>query len=483
MEILPDYPSASEAGIADANVFYFGNINLRTRPLSLLKNGKIEEIFSFVINTTLKDGTAAKAIIPQVSDDGRKLTEKQAVDLYLQTNRHFGKFADAVSANKYRRILQQREVAILQAEKANAKSAGEDYFPVAEHPDETKRNLAGVVQLTDLYGQAAEYFGKHILEVNVDFQMDIGSEITIKVLDPSYMMSESNYFVVRRDVTYRGLKYEIAGVEVGPGDGYSPVVTIQARNKSIMQMKRDKLPRTVNSGGSAYEFAAAAAAKFNMNFIGQKTNPVHTSFKAGGSNLNESTWDVLDRIAKDNQYVVFEFNNILVFGSHQWLMWKFGVWSRTFAPVNNKPAVTKNFVPLLYIPGLSGSEIAKYYVDASSEADVFDLEKWHTFNTDEADPLAATGSCNVLMPNGGILRPGMTALCGPYPNYFNGGYIITSVSFSEGSPNPASVQFRTPEEPKKQNGLPYKPRTANKPALPIAPFSNQGFVPVITGNV
>jgi hypothetical protein len=483
MNIMPDYPTAAEVGIPDANVFFYGNINLRNRPLSLLKNGKVDESFSFIINTTLQDGTLAKAVIPQVSDDGRKLTEKQAVDLYLQTNRHFGKFADLVTASKYRRVLQTREVEILKTERANSKSAGEEYFPVAENPDETKRNLSGIVQLSDLYGQAATYFGQNILEVNVDFQMDIGSEIAIKVLDPSYLMSENNYFVIRRDVTYRGLKYEIASVETGPGDGYSPVVTIRARNKGIMQMKRDKLPRTITSGGSAYEFAASAAAKFGMNFIGQKTNPVPTSFKAGGSNLNESTWDVLDRIAQDNQYVVFEFNNILVFGSHQWLMWKFGAWTKTVPGASGKPPVKKNFVPLLFIPGLTGSEIANFYIDTDVEDAAFEVEKWHTFNTDEADPLAATGSCNVLMPNGALLRPGMTALCGPYPNYFNGGYIITSVSFSEGSPNPASVQFRTPEEPKNQKGLPYKPRTANKPALPLAPFTNQNFVPQITGNV
>ena len=230
-------------------------------------------------------------------------------------------------------------------------------------------------------------------------------------------------------------------------------------------MRRDKLPRTVNSGGTAYEFAATAANKFNMNFIGQKTNPVHSSFKAGGSNLNESTWDVLSRIAKDNQYVVFEFNNILVFGSHEWLMWKFGTWSKVIPATATKKQQIKNFVPLLYLPGLTGEDIAQKYVSSDTTDVAFELEKWHNFSTDDADPLAASGSCNVLMPNGAVLRPGMTALCGPYPGYFNGGYIITSVSFSEGQPNPASVQFRTPEVPKNQQGLPYKNRADNAPPI------------------
>ena len=482
MEMMPDYPTAAEAGINVSNVFFYGNINLRTRPISLLKNGKIEEIFSFVVPSKLSDGSNTSVLIPKVSDDGQKLTDKQAIDLFLLTNRHFGKFANASTATSYRRILHQREIAILKEELKNLKSSGQEYFPVLANPDEKKRNLSGIVQLTDLYGSAADYFGYNILEVNVDFQMDIGSEITIKVLDPEYKMAQSNYFVIRRDITYRGLKYEISSVETGPGEGYSPEVTIKARNKGIMQMHRDKLPRTVNSGGSAYEFAEAAAKKFGMNFIGQKTNKIQSSFKASGANSNESTWDVLKKHANNNQYVVFEFNNILVFGSHQWLMWKFGTWTKTIFGTAGKPDVVKNFVPLLYIPAYTGSQIANLYVSADVKDAAFELEKWHSFNTDEADPLAASGSCNVFMPNGALLRPGMTALCGPYPDYFNGGYIITSVSYSEASPNPAQIQFRTPIEPKNQQGLPYNPRSGTKPPIPIPPYSNSNFATQLTRN-
>ena len=475
MELLPDYPTAADAGISDANVFVYGNINLRTRPVSLLKNGKIEEIFSFVTNSVYPDGTLVKVLIPQVSDDGRKLTEKQAIDIYQLTNRHFGKFAEAATASKYRKVLHQKEIAILKEEQKNQKTSGDTYFPVSENPDETRRNLSGIVQLTDLYGEAANYFGSNVLEVNVDYKIDIGSEISIKVLDPGYSMSQDNYFVVRRDITYRGLKYEIGSVSTGPGEGNSPVVTIGARNKGIQQMKRDKLPRTVNSGGSAYEYAANAAKKFGMNFFGQKTNTVHSSFKAGGSNMTESTWDVLTRVAKDNQYVVFEFNNILIFGSHQWLMWQFGTWEFNVAATKKIKAHTKKFVPLLYVPGYSGSELANAFVNSNIEDAAFELEKFHSFSTDDADPLAATGSCSVIMPNGALLRPGMTALCGPYPDYFSGGYIIDSVSFSEGSPTPASVSFRTPEEPKNQRGLPYHPRTSNSPPIHTPPVNSGNF--------
>jgi hypothetical protein len=98
-------------------------------------------------------------------------------------------------------------------------------------------------------------------------------------------------------------------------------------------------------------------------------------------------------------------------------------------------------------------------------SELFQLETWHDFNSSDNEPLAATGSCSVLMPQGGALRPGHTAVCGPLPNYFFGGYLITEVSFSEGSPESARISFRTPEEPKDQKGKPIKPRVGSSPGI------------------
>lgn len=472
MTMFPDYPTATEAKISESNILAYGNINLRTRPLSLLVNGKIDANFCFLYSTVFDDGTPIFALIPGVTDEGRKLTQKQAIDLYAISNRHFGKFAFQVAgkppihpARLYQNVLTAKELAILKSQKATGITAGEAYFPVSLNPDENKRNLGGILQVTDLFGEAQRYFEENLFEITVDFKMDIGSEITFKVLDNGYKMMDSNYFVIRRDITYRGRNYEIAAVSSGPAEGGSPVITVSARNKGIQQMRRDKLPRTV-SGGSAYEYAAAAAKKFRMGFIGQKTNTVHSTFKSGGSNNNKSTWDVLKDMAQGNQYVVFELDNILIFGSHQWLMWKFGNWTKG----------GKRFVPLMYVPGWTGKDLAKELINEDTADSIFELEKWHTFNSDDADPMAAGGSCNVLMPNGGALRPGMTAVCGPYPDYFYGGYIITDVNYTEGSPSPASVSFRTPDEPKNQKGLPIKPRTGSKPAIPIP----VGSVSVVT---
>jgi hypothetical protein len=74
--MFPDYPTADEAKISASYILAYGNINLRTRPLSLLVSGKVDASFCFLHPTVFDDGTPIFALIPQVSDDGRKLTQK-----------------------------------------------------------------------------------------------------------------------------------------------------------------------------------------------------------------------------------------------------------------------------------------------------------------------------------------------------------------------------------------------------------------------
>ena len=65
--------------------------------------------------------------------------------------------------------------------------------------------------------------------------------------------------------------------------------------------------------------------------------------------------------------------------------------------------------------------------------------------------MEADGSCMVLKPNGCMIRPGMTALTGVWPQFFAGLYLIDSVSFIEGDNRPVDVSFRSITKPSSQN--------------------------------
>jgi len=331
------------------------------------------------------------------------------------------------------------------------------WYPIEQIIEPSNRNLGGILQITDLYGASAEDFKNNLISVSVSYGMDLNPEISIEVIDEDYKMFDSNYFVIRRDIMYRGRRYEIAEVSAKPGPGGSPSVVVKARNKALQQMRRDKLPNSV-SGSSGYEYAGNAAKKFGLQFVGQQSAKTKSTFKARTGDGEESVWDVLTRTAGDNQFVVFEVDGVLVYASQEWLLYKFG------SSYTTESGKTKKFVPLLFYPNRNIKELVDELL-LGNHTDLFELETWHDFSSSDNEPLAATGSCNVLMPQGGALRPGHTAICGPYPNYFFGAYLITEVSFSEGSPQSAQISFRTPEEPKDQKGKPIKPKAGSKPGI------------------
>jgi hypothetical protein len=478
----PIYPSAKAAGISDTSVISYGTINIDTRVKAYSKKTKSNTAISSTIITNkivympgftaipleyvLKNAVAV--LVPTMTEDGQTISKANAVKLYQATGRHLGVFASVKAAEKY---VKKLNVAVqIHGVFDNTQIPGADnWAPVSlakEYGEEYIRDapFSGIVRLADIDDDLAQLtFMNNILSINVDWSMDLNSQINIELVDPGYRMTEMNYFVPRRDVWYRGTRYEIADVSVGPGDGGSPRVSLAICNKSIQRMKRDKRSGSV-SASSAYEYAGRAAKKFGLGFVGQQTAKTKNTFSTKTDNSEESVWDVLTRTAGENQYVVFEVDGILVYAQQEWLLWKFGLLSSKVYNKKTKKTETQKYVPLLHIPTI-GTEldleflIEQGYLGQSPDADkvtgkAFQLATYPSFETSDNDPLAASGSCEVLMPNGGQLRPGYTGLIGPEPNYFFGGYLITSVSFSEGSPDSAKVQFRTPEEPKNQQGKP-----------------------------
>jgi hypothetical protein len=475
----PIYPSARQAGISNTSVISYGTINIDTRVKEYSKKTKSNTAINSIIITSkilympspfvnaveYAMPRSIAVVIPTTTEDGQSISRGNALKLYQATGRHLGAFSSVKAAEKYVKKLNVN-IRIHGANKVNTPNA---WSPVSLMKEQNKEYIpgapfAGIVQLADINDDIAQLtFMNNITSINVEWSMDLNSQINIELVDPGYRMTEMNYFVPRRDIWYRGARYEIADVSVGPGDGGSPRVSIAICNKSIQRMKRDKRSGSV-SASSAYEYAGRAATKFNLGFIGQRTAKTKNTFSTKTDNTEESVWDVLTRTAQENQYVVFEVDGVLVYAQQEWLLWKFGLLASKVYNRRTKKNETKKYVPLFHIPTM-GSEldlrelIDSGYIAQSPDSDAvvgkaFQLATYPAFETSDNDPLAATGSCEVLMPNGGQLRPGYTALVGPEPNYFFGGYLITAVSFAEGSPDSVKVQFRTPEEPKNQQGKP-----------------------------
>lgn len=287
--------------------------------------------------------------------------------------------------------------------------------------------LIKIVGLTETQNES---FINGITNINVSLTLNGSSEVSITVVDPDFVFATNNYFQIRRDVTYRGMVFEIAAIETSRSDSVHPQHVIQCRSKKVQEMKRDKQPEVYN-GTSGYDLAQRMAVRYGMNFVGERTAKKQAIVKIQNSNTDDSVWSVLNSLASEQQFVFFESENTLFFCSEKFLLGKWGDTSFAYGNFRVVPFVWPD-------PSPSSFPAAK---------DRYILMDIPTIRRSDDDINAASGSLLSDRVNGVNLRAGMTVHIAGIPS-FEGPYLISDVSFNEGEPDPVQVQFRTPIEPR-----------------------------------
>lgn len=165
-----------------------------------------------------------------------------------------------------------------------------------------------------------------VTSLNYEVSASLVSEITFVVHDPGFKMNNNNYFMIGRRVLFNGVEFEIAAVRLSHGSTDRTDVT--ARSRPMQRMRREK--GNANFGViSPTAFASSVAERFGMNFFGQATPADGNIRRVQDENNDESTFDVLSRLASDLNFRFFEARNTMFFASEEFI-------------VNNQPAVTVN---------------------------------------------------------------------------------------------------------------------------------------------
>lgn len=91
-----------------------GNIDLYARPQVKMPDGSIATVRSMSFN----DGNN-EVVIPTVSNDGRIMSDNEAIDNYYKTGKYLGKFNTVDEATKYAQQLHNEQDRYYNGSRAN----------------------------------------------------------------------------------------------------------------------------------------------------------------------------------------------------------------------------------------------------------------------------------------------------------------------------------------------------------------------------
>ncbi len=159
--------------------------------------------------------------------------------------------------------------------------------------------------------------------VSVSLSIGAVSQVTVVVSDPGLLYMKQNYFQLRQKIKVAGQYFEVAVIEVQQGPGGEQIV-MECRLAGVQKLKRDK-GKAVYSGGSATSYVSERARVASLGFFGENSSAKSNISRVRNDKVDESSWDVMKRLAGDNQFLLFETGGRIFFCSQHFLLGKYSL--------------------------------------------------------------------------------------------------------------------------------------------------------------
>ena len=166
-------------------------------------------------------------------------------------------------------------------------------------------------------GEKVVEIRESITSLSYDLSADMVSQITVRVHDPSFEMYKNNYFMIGRTVDYLSQLFEISNVDIIHDKTDS--VNFVARLQATQKMRRDRGQMSFGQI-SPSTFASMMAKKFDLDEFMEDSAVDGTIVREHTDKKDESTFDVLRRLASALDFRFFEAKGVLYFASEEFIV-------------------------------------------------------------------------------------------------------------------------------------------------------------------